>query len=144
MNVKRLKKLARLLFADAAKPKGVKFDLTAWAKKGGRIKAFKNEKRVPVSCGTNACAVGLACISGAFKKEGLSFEIRNKILIPTFAASNNWEAVEIFFEITRDEARFLFESTAYRKSKGAEAEIMVANRILDFADEKVQPGHKIY
>lgn len=77
---RRLLKLADMLEADAKNKKRIKFDLdfvgepssgeermAHWV---GKIK-WKPE----VSCGTTACAMGLASISGEFKKAGLSYSV---------------------------------------------------------------------
>jgi len=70
MNKRRLLKLADLLEADAKNKKGVKFDLGTW----GNLNEGTPEEEV-ISCGTTACAAGLAAMSGAFKKEGLGYRL---------------------------------------------------------------------
>jgi hypothetical protein len=123
MNKRRLLKLAKLLDADAVNETGVKFDLGCWG--------------VKVDCGTQACAVGLACLSGAFKKEGLRYKIDSwhggfgNNLIPRFKKLKDWEAVEKFFGISDQQAVNLFSASAYLTYKGAEAEQAVANRIRE-------------
>ena len=56
MNKKRLLKLADLLEADAKNKKGIKFDYWATANLA--------DPKEPISCGTSACAMGLAALSG--------------------------------------------------------------------------------
>lgn len=67
MNKKRLLKLADLLEKDAKNKKGIKFDMRHW----GDV----DNHSEPLSCGTTACAMGLAAISGAFKSAGLDYEV---------------------------------------------------------------------
>ena len=67
MNKLRLLKLADLLEADAKNKKGIQFDMTDW----GTVSDHKK----PLSCGTQACAMGLAALSGAFKRAGLEAKI---------------------------------------------------------------------
>ncbi len=81
MRTDLLLRFADLLEADANNPEGVKFDLGAWAQ-DSRLDLNKMSpdeveqllypttiETVPVNCGTAACALGLAAISGAFKDE---------------------------------------------------------------------------
>jgi hypothetical protein len=67
MNKKRLLKLADLLEADAKNKKGIKFNMGTW----GDIYETDNL----MSCGTKACAMGLAALSGAFKRAGLGYNL---------------------------------------------------------------------
>lgn len=132
---KRLLKLADLLKADAKNKKGVKFDLSAW----GRI----GDKREPLSCGTTACAVGLAIISGAFKREGLrAGQFSTSLLFPTYRHHSDWEATSAFFSITNDQAEWLFMDESYPVShqQGARGERAVAKRIRDFVAGRASPA----
>jgi hypothetical protein len=145
----RLLKLANLLIADARKKKGVKFDLDTWAAPStgaigslsGRRGYATRKKLVPVSCETHACAIGLACISGKFKRSGLSYRyVRNTthdgqvffFLEPKFKNRSNFEAVQNFLGINQYEAYRLFLGRSYAFSRGASAERAVAKRIRDF------------
>lgn len=141
MNKKRLLKLADLLEADAENPAGARFDLGTWAWSEGndRFPTPRSFKRL--DCNTQACAVGIACLSGAFKDEGLrwrSLGDENNI-IPLFDGWDGFEAVEAFFSITHDESHFLFVNHKYRDlpTKGADGERVVANRIRDFVSGNV-------
>lgn len=73
---RRALKLADLLEKDAKNKKGIRFDLstvfTATALEEG--KDIPSDYVPEVSCGTTACAMGLAAISGEFKRAGLSFQ----------------------------------------------------------------------
>lgn len=148
MNKKRLLKLADLLEADAANKKGVKFDLGIWAGPSDNgLGTFEDgsDRAVPVGCGTTACAVGLACISGAFKRSGLTYDFGPMFgsesgfrLRPRFGAYSEFDAVEAFFSIDRMQAEFLFLTDRYpdSKTRGAAGERYVAKRIRDFVAGK--------
>lgn len=136
MNKKRLLKLADLLEADAKNEKGIKFDLSTW----GRA-----DEGVPtISCGTTACAIGLAVVSGAFKRAGLSnmYEDGSDRICPQFEGTWGFEAAGKLFGIPTRHAEFLFSEDYYPRSRpatGAAGERLVANRIRDFVAGKVSP-----
>jgi hypothetical protein len=136
MNKRRLLKLADLLEADAKNRNGVRFDLETFG-------STKNVKKfVEPNCGTVACAVGLACVSGAFKRSGLDFDVDGDgEIIPSFNGMNGCWASENFFELSTDEFDFLFVDDSYPKEfrKGAKGERYVAKRIRDFVAGKVAP-----
>ena|SRR6185312_8885744 len=144
MNKRRLLKLADLLEADAKNLKGISFDLMTWARPSESIDGSYRTKleKVPVDCGTSACAVGLACISGAFRRSGLSYVYKRWnegfYLIPQFGTEGGMKAVQSFFGIDRRSADFLFASDNYPEGKrqGAAAERFVARRIRDFVSGK--------
>jgi hypothetical protein len=127
MNKRRLLKLADLLEKDAKNKKGIFFDLSVWGWVG-------NEEE-PLSCGTTACAMGLAAISGAFKRQGLRcrFDEGGGIRI---GFGRRWDALlaaRRLFGITDSEARQLFlYSGDIAKIRGAAGERAVARRIRDF------------
>lgn len=144
MRTDRLLKLAELLEADAANPEGVKFDLTAWGYStiagGDRFdnKFRRDQKVIPVSCDTAACAWGLAAISGIFKEEGVSFEISasERALVPSFNNLYGFDAAKAFFELGEDtdgleQVSTLFDTPSYMFLKGAPAELEVAKRIRE-------------
>lgn len=151
MHKRRLLKLADLLEADAKNKKGIKFDLSTWAAPSDSnwmSRTFdKKLDTVPVDCGTTACAVGLACISGAFKRAGLTHAYRRPwvgsgwMLQPKFDGSKDFKAVQKLFEINQQSAEFLFSASEYPddKTEGAKAERFVAKRIRDFVAGKVAP-----
>lgn len=137
MNIDRLLRLAVLLEDDARNSVGLQFNLNTWAKCG--------PDDVPtVACGTQACAVGLACLSGEFTNEGLLFKTSIGHdstgpvvqITPRYKDWVDWDAVEEFFEIDDDASYELFVASEYRRddlpTKGAEAEMAVANRIREF------------
>lgn len=133
MHKERLLKLADLLEADAANTAGIKFDLGCWAAPSDEDRPWEG-KVVPVSCDTTACAVGLACISGAFQAEGLGFKIEYEALSPVFGELAEWKAVKSFFGISGLQAEYLFMDTSYddEPTEGADGERVVAQRIRDF------------
>lgn len=147
MNKRRLLKLADLLEADAKNKKGVKFDLGTWASPAGdewNRQWDTQDNEIKVDCGTTACAVGLACVSGAFARSGLTYGYKRSWmggyhLIPKFKGSREFNAVTKFFAIKKPQAMFLFTADKYpdSKIKGAAAERYVAKRIRDFVAGKV-------
>jgi hypothetical protein len=137
MNKRRLLKLADLLEADAKNKTGIKFDLGLWGQgeDGGAVEH---------SCGTTACAIGLAIVSGAFKCSGLEnyFGDNSPRISPAFDGVTDWTAVERFFSIKEKEAYFLFFQGRYPpdKQSGAVGERYVAKRIRDFVAGKAKPA----
>lgn len=130
----RLRKLAGLLEADAKNKNGIKFDLGTWGKSSGTP--------VAMSCGTTACAMGLATISGVFKREGLHNEYHPNygIIVPKIGRWAGLDAAMKLFEIKHREAAFLFYDESYKGATiGAAAERAVARRIRNFAAGKVSP-----
>lgn len=134
----RLKRLARLLRKDAANEKGVKFDLSHWAAPADAPEAkFATVpmEPIPVDCGTSACAMGLAVISGEFEKEGLrahyQFGYRGASMEPILDDARGFDAAKVLFNITPGQAQWLFSPTSYPRDKrrGAVGELIVARRI---------------
>ena len=138
MNSERLLKLADLLEKDAKAKKGIKFDIGVW----GFNK--KKTKKLPVSCGTTACAVGLACLSGVFAAEGLTYKVAREtypghgtgyFIDPVFGGERGFEAAANFFGLEERTTRKLFSPHYYNKgkgTKGAKGEREVALRIRHF------------
>lgn len=139
MKKQRLLKLADLLEADAANKKGIKFNLSTWAADThGVSSSFGVGETVPVDCSTQACAVGLACLSGAFKRSGLGYDISfTGQLHPTFDGDKGWYAVQYFFGLTEVEAYHLFSADRYPENKrtAAAGERFVAKRIRKFVED---------
>lgn len=126
MHKRRLLKLADLLEADAKNKKGIRFDLLSW----GHV----NDPDEVLSCDTTACAMGLAAVSGVFRRQGLKCRIRKGVINIGFGRS--WDAMKAtqrIFQITRDDTHDLF-ITAWNLPaiSGAEGERAVAKRIRDF------------
>jgi hypothetical protein len=129
MKKSRLLKLADLLDENAANKKGVKFYYYAW----GWVKNLKK----PMSCKTTACALGLAAISGRFKRVGLGFTlgkldgsigfmVKGRPMSPLPAAKR-------IFGLTSGQAEYIFAgSGGLPTPSGARAERAVAKRIREF------------
>jgi len=140
MNKRRLLKLADLLEADAKNKKGIKFSIYTV---GNATDMWTDKFQPKLDCGTIACAMGLAAVSGAFKRAGLSYTVRDCWINTTI----NGRRVEYdkaamrTFGISEPEADFLFTPIAYpyNKRSGATAERYVAKRIRDFVAGKVTP-----
>lgn len=147
---KRLLKLATLLEKDAKNKKGIKFALSTWGAAKGKTPS--------VDCGTQACAMGLAALSGAFKRDGLTIDGPSEdrgvfIIVPRMPASNTWHgfeyglsAAEILFSISENEANWLFMPQRYRglPKKGAQGERTVAKRIRDFVAGRTRPRERAW
>jgi hypothetical protein len=136
MNKRRLLKLADLLEADAKNKKGIKFDYWTTAK--------VEEAKDPISCGTSACAMGLAAISGAFKREGLGYRLPpanlSEIIFTWKGRKTDYDkAAILLFDISDDEANLLFLPGRTTETRGAVAERQVAKLIRDFVAGKVAP-----
>lgn len=137
MNKRRLLKLADLLEADAKNKKGIKFDL------GVVGTCYNEDSPFEMNCGTSACAMGLAALSGEFKGTAkLSYRADGSYLIPTIGGrdvSYDRAAMKIF-NITMRQADFLFTPSEYDGiPKGAAGERLVAKRIRDFVAGKASP-----
>jgi hypothetical protein len=150
VNKKRLLKLADLLEADAANKKGMKFDLFEVAAPSNR-----HSKAPAVDCGTTGCAMGLAAVSGIFRKQGLTFRTT-----PKFWDEALWklemvmdgevvaydEAAQILFDIHSRVAGYLFDPDGYLPGsvpKGARGERRVAKRIRDLVERGDLPDHGV-
>lgn len=141
MNKRRLLKLADLLEADAKNKRGVRFDLSVV----GWVDA-PDKASVKLNCGTSACAMGLAAMSGEFKREGLSYRIAKGCFSNIKTTMNGTTlhydtAAMRLFDISRHQAGFLFTPGFYPddKRQGAKGERFVAKRIRDFVAGKVAP-----
>jgi hypothetical protein len=153
--VERMRRMSALLRKDAANPKGVKFDLGSWAEPAdfdvGAAWRWQNAGNAPVaftpavSCNTQACAFGLAAISGEFAVEGLGYEVKGMAggpmrLLPTYQGETDFNAAEAFFGITHDEALYFFDPECYETvPREAEGELLVAQRIDDFLEGTIDP-----
>jgi hypothetical protein len=129
---RRLLKLADMLEADAKNKKGIKFDI-------GTVGYTCDETTKPtLSCGTTACAMGLAAISGKFKRAGLSYSFQENnpegVHISTTMYGTEVSYIDAaiqLFDISFLEAGLLFSPGHYPddKSEGAKGEREVAKRI---------------
>ncbi len=150
MKKARLLKLANMLDADAEKQTGIQFNMRTW----GQV-TDPNDR---VSCGTQACAMGLAALSGRFKRAGLSYstnpstsEDGTLVVSPMHTDKSGYltydlNAAMTLFEIPYAAASYLFFPESYpdRLLRGASAERFVAKRIRRFVekDGKVPHGYE--
>lgn len=165
MHIDRLTRLENIVRADAAKPTGAQFDLTTWAAPaetdGGIHRPWdKQEDSIPVDCGTKACAFGLGVISGEFKAEGLyahydevwsgpraqGGEMVGYTMCPAIRDEegrtyDGFDAAQVLFGITPGDAAYLFDPGCYSLTKGAEAEIAVADRIKHFCNGNIDKSY---
>lgn len=147
MQKRRLMKLAKMLEANAKKQNGIKFDIETFVKLSDPFDRLEVGKSVSLDCGTTACAMGLAAISGEFKKEGLFYKIDND-LWSNPKLETKWkgrvvdydQAAVKLFNITQNQANYLFSPWTYPYDKkiGAEGEREVVRRI-----KRVVAGKKI-
>ena len=128
MNRERLKRL--VVFLEGYRESDVtRFDLQNWGKFESRRAGFLwLDQR---SCNTAACAVGLACGSGIFAEDGLSYEVDkiNMELTPLFRDLEGWSAVKSFFDLDQVQAVKLFAEHSYELAEGEAAARAVAARI---------------
>lgn len=149
MKLDLLRRGVAALRANAANPRGAKFDLSVWARpdtiEGDRtlIQNYLGEQarwraeadgQVPVNCGTVVCAVGLFAIDGIFKDEGLGYKIDpHGMLLPVFKDYIAFHAAAALFGISYEDSRYLFDPECYYSTpRGAEGELFVADRIERF------------
>src|SRR5579859_5509277 len=142
----RLERLAVLLEKDAHKPDGVKFDLASWAEPSvaGNYRRWESKDvHIPVDCGTTACALGLAVISGEFAKEGLTTSFYGDdsgfLMFPSCNEQEGFYAGAELFGIEYDDSRYLFDPDCYDEvPQGAKGELFVAQRIRDFINGTIE------
>jgi len=156
---KRLLKLADLLEKNAANKKGAKFAMEIWGRTDQEYATVEEmPKRIEINCHTTACAMGLAALSGVFKKQGLDYKLKAEPYsywnedAADYATyykhdfeftlggkpMDGHKAAVRFFQITHDEAHELFVPfhSAYAHASGASGERKVAKRIRDFVAGK--------
>lgn len=131
---RRLNKLADLLDADAANKKGIRFNLG--------LLANVSSVEAPISCGTQACALGLAALSGKFKKAGMRVDHFNASGGNTISIGHDngsrvtWDwhhTAKAVFGLSYGQVDWLFTSGAYRGNQGASTERKVAERLRKVA-----------
>lgn len=132
MHKQRLLKLADLLETNAKNKKGARFDMFSW----GKVDDPKNA----ISCGTHCCAMGLAALSGQFKRAGLLAVIdgigRVRFRWKGRPIDGN-SAAEKLFGISADEALSFFSprGSSYDANVGARAERHLAKTVREFVAE---------
>ncbi|MCF2524807.1 hypothetical protein [Bradyrhizobium sp. G127] len=128
MNRERLERLAVLLEGYRGND-APRFNLQNWGKAENRRAGFLWLGQRP--CNTAACAVGLACDSGIFAEDGLSYEVdkETNTLNPAFRDLQGWSAVKSFFDLGQVQATTLFAEHSYEITEGEIAAKAVAARI---------------
>jgi hypothetical protein len=126
LNKERLLRLADLLEKNAEKGV-VRFDMCSWA-------SFSDPKK-PVSCGTSVCALGLAALSGAFRKDGLGYIITrsgNMLFYWDGKETDGYTAAQKLFRIDWRLAYGLFEPRGNSAADvGKKAELRKAREIRE-------------
>jgi hypothetical protein len=125
MRVDRLQTLMDLLKEDASDPNGIQFNIKIWA---------NNPDETPRrDCGTQACALGLAAVSGRFPDLRLKKDYPSYQFMPIYNNQNGLKAAMELFDLKINEAEFIFSSWGYRErfSWGSAAEHEVIQRIQD-------------
>ena len=143
MKKQRLLKLAGLLEKNAKNKKGMRFNLNVVITRSDRHRSNLFLDDPPkVDCGTTGCAMGLAGLSGKFKKQGLGFAVDGYGM-----AYLTWDkksmdysyAAMRLFDISYTAANFLFHPNSYTgRITGRAGELKVAKRIRKFVKHK---GH---
>lgn len=155
MNRTRLAIVAEDLEAIARIPLHMEapmFNLNTWI--GGNLLASDREGIVAdapmgLSCGTAACAVGMACFNPKLRKMGLDMELASygRNIQPTYNGYTQWAAVEKFFGLTENQVLSLFGGRYYEDmdlpTEGREGAAAVAKHIRTFIRKgKKKPAKK--
>jgi hypothetical protein len=110
MHKKRLLKLADLVEQSVEKShgrKGFQFDMNYWG-------YVDDGKKPEFSCGTSACMMGVAALSGQFARQGLRYRVEETWLAREIrlsmksGTSGGIEVGEELFDLTNEESQFLF------------------------------------
>jgi hypothetical protein len=127
MNCERLERLATLLEGYRAS-NAPRFDLQSWGESRLQRRGLLWLRQHP--CNTAACAVGLACGSGIFAEDGLSYDQgKNGGLTPMFRGVQGWNAVKSFFDLDQIQVVRLFAEHSHDTTEGEAAAQAVATRI---------------
>lgn len=149
MNKRRLLKLAALMdeVADRVPKSGPKFDITTWGQTKVNGEGFADLDKHPVlSCGTAACILGEAALSGAFKRQGLRYTVdAGGRIVVRLGAHDGFEAAQELFGLTRDETHAIFAySELYGPGvmpKGRRGALKAAKTIREFVERGGLPEH---
>ena len=132
MRTDLLLQLADLLESNSNNPKGAKFYFMDFG--------FTEEEGVApgLDCGTTACAVGLAAISGLFPRLGFAHDAHEYTINITLDGvhEDGFKAAQEAFEISYDDSCFLFANVPLKTQRGADAERELAQVIRWFAGGK--------
>lgn len=95
------------------------------------VKLIRDSMLLDMNCGTTACAVGWACTMPEFIERGLHWDAVSISYDCVSYGSNRtmvgWDAVTLFFNISREFAYAFFSDTTYPTNTTTPTE--VANRI---------------
>lgn len=139
MNVPALRKFQKLLLADAKKKNGITFDMGTWGSVDvpssaiigfGTVNQQKAKKYIKLDCGTRACALGLAALSGKFPN--LDYHVHSSGYIDVInkkTKHKDGQAGAEVFGLTNAQADWLFGHMDSKHITGAAAEREVAGRI---------------
>jgi hypothetical protein len=100
-----------------------------------------DDPQKPLSCGTSACAMGLAALSGQFKRAGLGYHLLDggSMKITMHGKGYGLTAAEELFDISTVQAEYLFTEI---EGTGAKGERQVAKLIRAFVKRgDVPPDH---
>lgn len=133
---KRMLKLADMLDADAKNKRGIKFDIEAV----GMVVDVNDV----LSCGTQACAMGLAGLSGKFKAQGLDYRLGGHFIQLTWNGRKlSYGTVGArLFGISEDDSFDLFRGSGSGlkdNGKGGKAERALAKALRAFVAGKNSP-----
>ena len=139
LKTSRLERLAILLENYREGDDVPKFSLDAWSVTEHRRAGFLWWGTI--TCHTQACAVGLACLSGEFAADGLSCRLDGNSITPLYRSGEyqkaDWYAVEAFFGLTNAESTRLFDGSEYDGAiYGPDAAKAVAARIRELIAPK--------
>lgn len=133
MNIERLTRLAELLEVPPSlrPPRTPQFSLRGWYSQG----TGHTDEDTDSSCGTTACAVGLACLDSWFNAQGLHLSDDG---FPSMGdgREDGWSVVEEFFDLHDGyTAHYLFSDESYidkvTGARGIASRLDVAERIRE-------------
>jgi len=133
----RLLELAQLLRRNAYDPMGVVFNLEHWIRVVDR-----GSVQPSLNCGTQACAIGLACLYPPFQELGLSYSLGLALGTPIYRHEGRvytkWDAVMRFFKLSYTDATKLFFAWEYSVTSGPSVELEVAKRIQEYVEYSLE------
>lgn len=117
MNIKRLKTLADFLKTIPT----TRFNLSTWRNDTSEDydgEEFISNLELKSNCNTTACAIGWAGVIPEFISAGFSIrQEENGCEVPCFGRLEEWSAVEEFFDLIPEQARYFFSPSFYPDRK---------------------------
>lgn len=130
-NLRRLEMLRDMLIRHDELFPTVTFNMNVWY-------------REDPSCGTAACAFGSACLYEPFQEEGLhlaQFDWQEGVYDPAYEGSVCYSAATLFFDLSFQEAQYLFDPQEYPGLDPAHiTPQMVAERVQELIDSYTPGG----